>query len=72
MEMKQVYEAALRLRSPELKPFLDWVRKERAETMEMLTAAPESSLQKLQGKAQCLGSVLRLVEDAQVHLERMK
>ena len=67
---RQVYEAALRLQSPEMVPFLNWIRTERQGILEKLTTAPAEVLPILQGEARQLGAILNLVESARVELDR--
>lgn len=61
---RQVYEAALKLRAPELAPFLEWLRSERQEVLEQLSSAPTDRLSILQGDARRLGAILNLVDTA--------
>lgn len=66
---RQVYEAALKLRAPELAPFLEWVREERREAMEKLITAPADRLPILQGEARQLSAILNLVDIAPAMLD---
>ena len=68
----QVYEAALKMQSPEMRPFLEWLEAERAETLELLsTARPEMS-QVMQGQAQGLKRVLEVIRVSRDILEQQK
>jgi len=68
---RHVYEAALRLRGSDLAPFVNWIKSEREEVIELLTTAPVSSLPILQGRAQCLGSILDLIDTAPAVLDKL-
>ncbi len=72
MNMKQVHEAAHRMRSPEMKPLLDWLREERSAVLELLTLAKPESLQILQGEARRIKTILDLVDGAQAVLTKME
>ena len=67
-----VLKAVLVLKSPELAPFTGWLRQELGVTLELLTTAPESNLQVLQGKAQVLASILNLIETAPAVLNKLE
>lgn len=66
----QVYEAAVKLRNDEMKPFVEWLRAEREAAKEFLTTAPEAIVSAVQGKAQFIAVVLELIEDAPAILDK--
>lgn len=67
---KKVYEAALKMRSPEMAPLLDWLRGEFQETLEKLVTAPKENVPVLQGEGRKLKEILDLVEGAPAALDK--
>ena len=66
----QVYEAAAKLQSVEMKPFLDWLEAERAETLELGSMAKLDVVQIVQGQAQGLKRVLDVIRMSRDILEK--
>jgi len=69
---KRVLQAASRMRSPEMAPLVDWLRKERSDVLEMLTTFKPDGLQVLQGRAQQLADLLDLIERADKELVKLE
>lgn len=67
---RHTFESALKLQSPDMAPFYDWLHAERVEILELLTTAPEESLQRMQGHAQCLAKILNLIDGSRDMLEK--
>lgn len=61
---RKVVEAAARMNTLELAPFVVYLRETRAEYLELLTTAPESHLLILQGKAQAVTQILDVIDTA--------
>lgn len=66
----QVYEAAHKMLSPELKPFLEWIEAERAETLELLSVAKPEIAQVMQGQTQSMKRILEVIRVSREMLEK--
>ena len=71
MDRKKLLEASLRLRSAELRPFVEWLQSERELVLEMLSTAPEHAVGRLQGETQRLKKILDLIETAPAVLDKL-
>lgn len=69
---RQALEAAMKLRAPELKPFVEWLKADRAELMEHLAVAPRDRVETIQGKVQALQTVLTLIETASAQVDKLE
>lgn len=69
---KQAYEAAAKLQSPEMKPFLDWLMEERARDLEFLSVAKPEITQVLQGRTQAFGQIIGIIQESRDILEKRK
>ena len=68
----RVYEAAVKLQSPELKAFYDWLQSERSSVLEMLSTAKPELIGVLQGEAQRLKKILDLIETARAVIDKQQ
>jgi hypothetical protein len=68
----QVYEAAMKLLSPEMKPFLEWLEAERMEALELGSMAKLDVVQVVQGQAQGYKRVLDVVKMSRDMLEKTR
>ncbi len=66
----QVYEAAMKMLSPEMRPFLEWIEAERTEALELGSMAKPDVVQVIQGQAQALKRVLEVVRVSREVLEK--
>jgi len=68
---KPTCEAAARLLSPEMAPFMRLLADERSRTLEHLAEAPAEVVGKLQGRAQAFKAIMDFVESAPAALTKM-
>ena len=70
-EPKFLHEAALRIRNdPQLAPFVEWLRHQREAKRDLLETADDDIVQRVQGEASSLRSVISLIEDSPRVLEK--